>query len=285
MAERFQVGAVLKADSFGRVERIDALGALGAHGRDAARDLASAPGDSQSGPRELHTPVAIRRVACGSGSWFSGLIARRLLERERAALRHLAGLEGVPREEPRTEWLALASRDGRPPRANEVLVRSWMAGAPLHEARVLPRDFFDHLDALVHALHARGVCHNDLHKEQNILVAPDGRPQLVDFQLASVHATRGRSFAVRAREDLRHVEKHRRRYTRWGRGPDGAHEPQAGAGAQYKRSPLALVWRRTGKPIYNGITRGLLRTRDGEARRPSSGPWPSWSAPLGPPRS
>lgn len=294
MTRGFQVGAVLKADTFGRVERIDALE------RSASRVRAAVPAsvhasaatrgeiaqlEREALPRESTSPVAIRRVACGSGLWFSALIARRLMERERAALRHLAGLEGVPREETSAELVALASHDGQVPRARDVLVRSWIAGAPLHEAESLPRDFFDHLDALVHALHARGVCHNDLHKEQNILVAPDGRPQLVDFQLASVHAIRGRSFAVRAREDLRHVEKHRRRYTRFGRGPDGAHEPQAGAGAGYKRSPLALVWRRTGKPLYNLLTRGLLRTRDGEARRPSSGPWPDWSAPLGPPRA
>ncbi|MCB9915346.1 MAG: phosphotransferase [Planctomycetes bacterium] len=178
--------------------------------------------------------------------------------------------------------VAAPSLDGRVPAARDVLLRSWLDGAPLHEARALPRDFFDHLDALVEALHARGVCHNDLHKEQNVVVAADGAPALIDFQLASVHGRRGRLFASRVRDDLRHVAKHRRRYTRDGRGPAGEAE-QRGRGSELKRGGVALVWRRTGKPLYNWLTRRVLRTRDGEARRPSSGPWPEWTAPLGAP--
>jgi hypothetical protein len=34
--------------------------------------------------------------------------------------------------------------------------------------------------------------------------------------------------------------------------------------------------------VYEFVTRRLLRTRDGEARRATSGPWPEWTAPLGP---
>ena len=45
---------------------------------------------------------------------------------------------------------------------------------------------------------------------------------------------------------------------------------------------LRFAWRRFGKPVYVLVTRRLLRTRDGEERRPSSGPWPEWSEPLGP---
>ena len=120
--------------------------------------------------------------------------------------------------------------------------------------------------------------HNDLHKEQNVLVLEDGRPALVDFQLASVHRARGRPFEARCREDLRHLQKHRRRYTRDGRGPS---EQATGAGAGLKRGVVARVWRVTGKPLYNLVTRRLLRTRDGEERRPSSGPWPRWEPPLG----
>ena len=35
------------------------------------------------------------------------------------------------------------------------------------------------------------------------------------------------------------------------------------------------------KPLYLAVTRGLLGTKDGEERRSSAGPWPSWEAPLG----
>jgi RIO-like serine/threonine protein kinase len=163
-----------------------------------------------------------------------------------------------------------------------VLVRSYTEGRPLHQAECLPADFFEHLAELVRRVHARGVCHNDLHKEQNVLVRPDGRPALIDFQLASVHRRRGHAFDVRVHDDLRHVDKHARRYLRPGRGPGGVGAP---AGPRPQRSLTALLWRRLVKPVYNLVTRLIPAARDGEARRPSSGPWPSWSAPLGPTRS
>lgn len=212
-------------------------------------------------------------------------MARALLRRERRALEALARdgarLDGVPRVARDEAAERLASPDGRAPRAKEVLLRTWIEGRPLHLAEELPEDFFDHLEALAQALHARGVCHNDLHKEQNVLVGADGFPHLIDFQLASVHVRRGRVFASRARDDLRHLQKHRRRYTRDGRGPAAADE-RHGAGRGLRRSFLARTWRRWGKPLYELVTRRLLRTRDGEERRPSSGPWPRWTPARGP---
>ncbi|MDA1265146.1 MAG: phosphotransferase, partial [Planctomycetota bacterium] len=173
----------------------------------------------------------------------------------------------------------LACADGSQPGAGEVLVRSWIEGEPLHRATELPRDFFDLLDDLCFTLHRAGICHNDLHKEQNLVVQPDGRPALIDFQLASVHARQGRGFRTRASEDLRHLQKHRRRYTRDGRGPFEASE---GAGFGRRRGLVARTWRRFGKPVYRFVTRRVLRTSDAEERRPSSGPWPTWTDPLGP---
>lgn len=232
-----QVSELHKHDQFGRVERVTIDGA-----------------------------DCTRRVASGSRLPFSGWIARRLLARERRALRALAGLAGIPRE-----------RDGG---TAKVLVREWVAGVPLSRAGSLPVDFFENLDALVAAIHARGVCHNDLHKEANVLLGDDGFPWLIDFQLASVHARGGRSFETRRREDLRHVEKHRRRYTRHGRGPNGVES--SGAGAGIPRSGLARAWRRLGKPLYTAITRGVLGTRDGgDAQRPPHGPWPTWTVASG----
>ena len=260
----WQVEETLKQDQFGRVERV---------------------GDGER--------VALRRVACGSRVPLSRVLGRRLARREQRALRALAGggpdsdgaLAGVPLPCDDAADFADAARaasaDGRAPAARDVTLRSWQAGAPLHRATALPADFFDLLDALVARVHARGVCHNDLHKEQNIVVGEDGRPALIDFQLASVHPRRGRRFASRARDDLRHLQKHRRRYTRDGRGPTGAAEPQRGAGHGIRRSPLAAAWRRWGKPVYHFVTRRVLGTRDGEDRRPSSGPWPRWTPPVG----
>jgi len=265
-AQQFVLGAVLKQDALGRVERIDLV-------------------EQRFDGSTSSAPSCIRRVACGGGWPGSGWLARRLAARERRALGALRGLAGVPQALELAEVCAVPGPDGRVPRRAELVLRSWIAGRPLHRAEALPADFFDHLDRLVAELHARGVCHNDLHKEQNVLVDEALRPALVDFQLASLHRPGTRAFAVRVREDLRHVEKHRRRYTRWGRGPQGLDAPQQGAGQGLRRAPLSRVWRRVGKPLYEFLTRRVLRTRDGEERRPSSGPWPRWTAPLGPPRA
>jgi predicted Ser/Thr protein kinase len=209
---------------------------------------------------------AVRRVACGSRLPLSRAVARVLLARERRALNALAGVAGVARviaEEPR----------------GAALLRSFVPGTPLCRAIALPRDFFERLEDLVRALHERGVCHNDLHKEANVLVGADGSPALVDFQLASVHVRRGRIFASRVREDLRHVWKHRSHYLC----ALGEREPPRAAAP--RRALVAEAWRRLGKPLYNAVTRSaLVRARRGvgEARRRPDDPLPSWSAPVGP---
>ena len=237
-----QVERVLKADALGRVELV-------------------------------RTPVGqvVRRVASGGRVPGSGWVARLLLARERRALADLAGLDGVAQlaELPRLE------REGRElcdPR--RCLARTWIAGQALNETERLPRDFFERLEELVGELHERGVCHNDLHKEQNVLVDELGFPWLVDFQLASLHAGRGRAFRARCREDRRHVQKLRRRYTERG-DKSGPREPRA------RRSFLAWAWLRLAKPVYK-LVMGLFSARDGEPRRPSSGPWPEWTPAVGP---
>jgi len=227
------------------------------------------------------TQLVVRRVAAARLGL--GLVARVLAGRERRALERLAAhadgalRAGVGELVDDAALTALPDLRGRAPRVGEVVLRTYVRGAPLHRAEALPLNYFNLLEALVRALHAVGVCHNDLHKEQNILVQDDGRPALIDFQLASVHPHGGRGFVSRCHDDLRHVQKHRRRYTRDGRGPAELVVQQA---ERLPRTPIARVWRRTGKPLYNFITRRLLRVRDGEARRPSSGPWPRWTPPA-----
>ena len=223
----------------------------------------------------------VRRVADG-GRWpGSGLVARLLLARERRALARIDGMSGVPQLAGESEFVRALSHDGRQPRERDVLVRTWLDGEPLHRAEILPRDTFERLEELVRELHRRGVCHNDLHKEQNIVIGRDGWPHLIDFQLASTHSRRSRTFESRAREDLRHVEKLRRRYLR----ADGGHALKLAQTAELgamRRSFPAWLWRKGGKPAYNFVTRRLLRTSDGEERRPNSGPWPVWTPPTGP---
>lgn len=232
---------LLKQDGFGRIERLQR-------------------GDE----------VLVRRVACGCRWPGSRLVARLLLRRERAALRALDGLAFLPQLRDDATAVGAAGIDGEPPRAADVLLRSWLDGEPLWQVEALASDFFAVLRERVQAMHARGVCHNDLHKENNVLVGGDGWPRLIDFQLASRHDRRGGSFRRRCREDLRHVHKHERRYAAAG-----------AAGPAPPRSLLAALWRRLGKPVYNLLTRRLLPGRSrGEARRPRQGPWPTRTPPL-----
>jgi len=225
-----------------------------------------------------------RRVAQAHGPPGAGFVARLLLARERRALEHwersTGGAPGVPRlyrGSAARELSTLPGAGERRLRASECLTREWIEGEPLPCAQALPRDWFERLAELVRALHACGLCHNDLHKEQNLIVAQGGWPWLVDFQLASVHARRGALHASRARDDLRHVAKHARRYELQGR-------PKASLGERARlprRSWLAAAWRRFGKPLYVRLANGAPWRASGEVRRASSGPWPSWEAPLG----
>ncbi len=241
--------AVLKSDAFGRVELL-----------------------------EFGSERRVRRVASGCAWPASAFLARRLLERERRALLALGSMPGAPRLEHGQVWLDAEGADGRVPPAAACLVRAHIEGRSLSQTAYLPRDFFVRLRELVGTVHAAGVCHNDLHKEQNILVDADGWPALIDFQLASLHARPGRAFRSRGRDDLRHVEKHERRYTRAGRAPA---DIVPARGPRTPRSLPAWVWRRLVKPLYD-VLRAPLRPRGGgEVRRPSSGPWPEWVAPRG----
>ena len=227
----------------------------------------------------------VRRVACGGRVPGSRLVARVLLARERRALARLAtACEDEPRLAgslpvllDRPDYVRAASLDGRAPRSGDVLLRSWIEGVPLWAAERLPQDFFERLEDLVHDVHAAGVCHNDLHKEPNLLVAPDGYPVLIDFQLASCHGTFDRTWRTRSAEDHRHVLKHRRRYRLATRDPDDPLPPAL----PKRRSLFARVWMKTGKKLYNLVTRRLFAYQDGEPRRPSSGPWPVWTDPVG----
>jgi RIO-like serine/threonine protein kinase len=171
-------------------------------------------------------------------------LARYLLRREQRALRHLGPvhIEGVP---------ALLGAD------RHMLKRTWIEATPMHLAR--PRDpaYFAAALRLLRRIHAAGVLHNDLAKETNWLVTPDGRPALVDFQLASVKTRRGALARARGHDDLRHLLKHKRTYL-----------PERLTAREKRvlgtRSLVSRLWRATGKPVYLFVTRRILRWRDRE---------------------
>lgn len=232
----------LKRDGLGAIWRVD----LGIEGACVVRDWRAAPLPMQP-------------------------LARLLAQRESRALEFLSDHRraGVGWPSVTTVAGALIGRRG------ELLGRSFLDGTPLVDAERVALNYFDRLEELVKELHTAGVCHNDLHKEQNVLVRQNGQPALIDFQLASVHREESRAFRSRRADDLRHVGKMRARYERAGR-------PMTDGAPRRKRGGLSWVWRKTGKPLYNGLIHGLLGKPEGERGRPDAGPWPERSGELDP---
>lgn len=213
---------------------------------------------------------AIREIGAGESSdgkarrirrdtavaWFGlGPLARHAAAREARALERLAGLDGVPR---------LLHWDGR------TLERSYLDGVCLRDAARVDPGWFPAARRLLLAMHRRGVAHNDLAKEPNWLVRADGSPALLDFQLASVVADpRNRRLRLMAKQDLRHLLKHKRTFF-----PDRITPIERRVLAE--RSWPSRLWRATFKRVYRFITRGVLgwednegmgKQRDGSTRR------------------
>lgn len=164
------------------------------------------------------------------------LLARRLARREAQALERLSGIDGVPR---------LIEHDGC------LLVRTLVPGRPMPEANPRTRVYYASALRLLRRMHAAGVVHNDVAKEANWICLPDGRAGVVDFQLACVMPRRGRWFRLLAREDLRHMLKHKRFY---------ASELLTARERAILAAPAwpARAWRRLIKPVYLAVTRRAL---------------------------
>jgi len=175
-------------------------------------------------------------------------LARHLFARERRALALARDLDVGPK-------LLWAGR--------QALVRGFIDGVALHLAK--PHGdlaYFRSAKLALRKLHRAGICHNDLAKEQNWLRGSDGRAYVTDFQLAACFKTRSRLFRIAAYEDLRHLLKHKRSYA-----------PQALTPMERKilarKSFVASIWLKTGKKVYQAITRGLFNftDREGGGRR------------------
>ncbi|GAB2586355.1 serine/threonine-protein kinase [Dyella jejuensis] len=176
--------------------------------------------------------------------WWARVFAQRAAAREARALAKLHGVDGVP---------ALLGWNGR------ELLRGYIAGQPMQQAQ--PRDPSYYRDALrlLAQLHRRGIVHNDLAKEPNWLVRTDGRPALVDFQIAWTRGRRGRLFRLLAREDLRHLLKHKRTYC--------MHALTARQQAMLQTpAPHSRLWRATGKRLYKLIARRIFGYWDNEGK-------------------
>jgi RIO-like serine/threonine protein kinase len=192
------------------------------------------------------TGDTVVRDANAARPWAKWL-ARHLMQREHRALTRLAlgpGVDGIPR----------AVAIGVPP---GTLVRSWIDATPMHLAQ--PRDpaYFRAAARLLRRLHAADVIHNDLAKETNWLVTPDGRPALVDFQLAMTLTHRGALARALGHDDIRHLLKHKRSYL-----------PERLTTREKKilatRSLVSRIWMASGKRVYLFVTRRIFNWRDRE---------------------
>jgi RIO-like serine/threonine protein kinase len=181
----------------------------------------------------------------GAARPWARVLAIHLLRREHRALCRLAlgeGVDGIPR--------ALGFAPAR-------LTRRWIEATPMQLAQ--PRDaaYFRAAMRLVRRVHAANVIHNDLAKETNWLVTPDGRPALVDFQLAMTLTDRGPLARALGHDDIRHLLKHKRSYL-----PERltARERRILA----TPSLMSRLWMASGKKVYLFVTRRIFRWRDRE---------------------
>lgn len=131
------------------------------------------------------------------------LFGRRVKNREVSIYGRLQGAAGVPR------FLGLIDRD--------AFAIEYVAGQTL--ARHLEKDLLDRaltdLARVVDGLHERRVVHLDLKQKRNVLVRPDGRVAIIDFESA-MHLSDGffgRAFiAVLRKRDRAGVVKFKSKY-------------------------------------------------------------------------
>jgi len=174
--------------------------------------------------------------------WWLAWLARALLRREARALAALTDIDGIPQ---------LRNIE------DESLLRSYLPGVPLFEGRPQSAAYFRDAARLLRQIHRAGVVHNDLAKEANILVCEDGSPAFIDYQLARFSSRRDRSFRIAAREDIRHLLKHKRSYR-----PDLLTVRERSI--LDTPSIVSRVWMSLVKPVYLFVTRRLLGWSDRE---------------------
>ncbi len=135
-----------------------------------------------------------------------GLIGRLMTRSEIGKLRRCEGIPAVPQ--------VLARLDAH------TYVYEYIEGQTLDDRPPLPADFFDRLAEALRQVHARNIVHFDLHKRGNILIDMQGRPHIIDFQIARHLGDRfllSRWLSARLRRrlqsyDIYHIYKYKRRF-------------------------------------------------------------------------
>jgi RIO-like serine/threonine protein kinase len=131
---------------------------------------------------------------------------------------------------------------------------------PLDHVPAPPAGFFDRLLDLMGAIHARGVAYCDANKRSNILVRPDGRCVLVDYQIAfrrrddlpwPLRPILAAAVRYVQRGDIYHLYKHKRRYF-------AQEMTELELAASFRRGWLHQLHRKFSKP-YRALRRRFLR--------------------------
>ncbi|GAA2309633.1 class III lanthionine synthetase LanKC [Glycomyces scopariae] len=185
------------------------------------------------------------RPHAGLDAW--GEDAVRRVEREHEVLSLLAGVPGVP-EVYDLFWLGEHRFMAMEYIEGEVLSKAVVTRYPLIDATAAPEDYavfsdwarglYERLDAIVAAVHERGVAYGDLHLF-NVMVRPDGSPCLLDFEVAGP------------------VDSERRA----GLGNQGFAAPRSMAGAEADRYSLACMKLALFLPMTNLLGLHRLKAR------------------------
>lgn len=181
-----------------------------------------------------HRQTIIRNAA--DAMFGARWLARRLVRREIRALRQAQHIAGIPD----LIWFD-----------KDRVARRYLDGNAMHLSKFEASTFFPNAFALLCRMHRSGVAHNDLAKEANWVCMPANQAGIVDFQLALCSRRRGKLFRVLAREDLRHLLKHKRHYA-----PTSLTARERAILAQ--PSVLAKIWQYCAKPPYLFFTRRML---------------------------
>jgi len=193
-------------------------------------------------------------MAC-LGRWLTG--------RELAIYRALDGVDGIPR------CLGSWGETG--------MAHVFVEGHPLQRREWVDDEFFPALQRLLDELHQRGIAYTDLEKRENILVDTQGKPALIDFQIAWWWTADGNAPGRRLQRwmpdrlgrlflhklqaaDRYHLLKHQRRHR-----PDGLTPEQIAL--SYRRGSYVEIHRRLFWP-FTLVRRMVLKCLTGQARSP-----------------
>ncbi len=132
-------------------------------------------------------------------------LGKMLCEHEISILNRLSRLDCVP------HLLSRYDQTG--------FIYGYIDGSTLDDVTAVPDDFFDKFVVVLRQIHKADIAYVDMNKRSNIIVAPDGSPRIIDFQISLyidnyTLVSPRLSFLFRRflqRADVYHLLKHKRK--------------------------------------------------------------------------